>query len=106
MENTKYTKGEWVINKQASNTVQVKGTNRSIASTGGYSVNGTDAELIYNENIANAKLISASPDLLEVLIEVRSKIQYEQGLNKLSKSGKDWSVELGLINTAINKATK
>lgn len=74
MKNLKFTKGEWEINKQASNTVQIKGTNRSIASTGGYSTNGIDTDTIFEENKANAKLISAAPELLEALIELNDEV--------------------------------
>ncbi len=49
---------------------------------------------------------TSAPDLLDALVELRSKIQYEQGFNKLNQQGKDWSKELSLINNAIKKATE
>lgn len=72
---TKHTKGEWEINKHSATTVQIKGLNRTIASTGGYQVNTKESESIYNENIANAKLIAAAPDLLDALNRCRSLLE-------------------------------
>lgn len=46
-----------------------------------------------------------APELLEALRKIRNDIQYEQGLNVLKKSGKNWAKEIALINNAINKAT-
>jgi hypothetical protein len=61
---TKHTKGEWRINKYSQFTVEVNG--RSVASTGSYQSN-IDSQKIHEENIANAKLISAAPNLLRAL---------------------------------------
>lgn len=92
----KHTQGEWEINHQSATTIQLKGSNRSIASTGGYSVNTQEADRVYEENLANAKLISAAPELLEALKEIINDIDV---WNNLIESHRD-----RIIN-AINKAT-
>ncbi len=105
MENLKHTKGEWEVR---GNRIFVKDTYRSIAIVemqDNFDIVKGKAKEDF-EAIANAKIITSAPDLLETLIEIRSKIQYEQGMNAISKSGKDWSIELKMANEAINKATK
>jgi len=67
MGNTKHTQGEWVIKKHSATTIELKNSNRSIASTGIYQTNTEDAEQVYLENLANARLIAAAPKLLEAL---------------------------------------
>lgn len=64
----KHTKGPWRISKYAKFNIE-NSTGRSVASAGGYSSN-TNGEKIYNENIANAKLIAAAPDLLQALLDI------------------------------------
>lgn len=67
MTKFKGTKGVWNINKHSSTTVECKG--RSIATTGGYSDN-SNMEQVDIENLANAKLIAAAPELLKSLKEM------------------------------------
>lgn len=94
---TKHTKGEWVINKNSSTTVEVKGSNRSIASTGGYQTNTNESENIYNENIANAKLIAAAPELLESLVNLlKWSAHFPEAMND----------EIIQAKNAIKKATE
>ena len=63
----KHTQGEWTVSRISATTVEVKGSNRSIASTGGYQTNGAEWDTVIAENEANALLIAAAPDLLEAL---------------------------------------
>lgn len=66
-----HTKGPWVIIREYN--VHSIGLNRSVASCGGYqsSLNQEEAHL---ENVANAHLIAAAPDLLETCEAINSKI--------------------------------
>jgi len=61
-----YTKGEWKV----AHEYNVAVGNRGVASCGGYTSNMSDADKITQENIANAHLISASPDMYEALKEI------------------------------------
>ncbi len=98
MKILKHTEGEWEIKPKTEST-----SIKIIHKEQGFVI----ASIIsIDEAEANAKLMMASKDLLETLIEIRSKLQYEQGMNAISKSGKDWSIELKMTNEAINKATK
>ena len=81
-----YTKGEWVINSKASRNVRCG--NITIASCS----SGQSGEL-EDEEIANAQLIAAAPDLLEALQEI-------VGLTNRKHSA--WY----RANAAIQKATK
>jgi type II secretory pathway component GspD/PulD (secretin) len=70
-----YTKGEWEIHDEYN--IRLKGTNRGIASTGGYSSN-MDIERIRNENMANALLVSAAPDTYEALKALLDEYQISE----------------------------
>ena len=65
---TKFTKGEWVVRPKAMGGVMEKDSERTIANCMCYSSN-INQELIYQENIANAKLIAAAPEMYEALAE-------------------------------------
>lgn len=99
MTKFKGTKGVWNINKHSSTTVECKG--RSIATTGGYSDN-SNMEQVDIENLANAKLIAAAPDLLEALeyyFDVLEEVR-----------GKDWKEKpdhvMAKMLNAVSKATE
>lgn len=64
-----WTAGPWVVSNRASFFVEAQrhGHNGGICSTGGYSYNAVDGEALMDENIANAHLIAAAPDLYEAL---------------------------------------
>ena len=63
---TKFTKGEWMIIPKAMGGVMEKDSERTIASCMGYSSN-INQESIYQENIANAKLIATAPEMFKAL---------------------------------------
>ena len=65
MSEAKFTKGTWHIEHQFN----VYAGERSTAACGGYSSN-VGGEQIYNENIANAQLIAAAPEMYEALYRV------------------------------------
>jgi hypothetical protein len=84
---TKHTKGEGAIKKEFN-----------------VFADNTDSETVWNENIANAHLISAAPDLLEALeslagLEVRGQALIDR--LQFSKEGRVLSAK---ITNALNKA--
>lgn len=64
---SKYTPGPWEIDRRC-NTYILGGRDgrRGICSTGGYSNNTIDPEVLNNTNAANARLIKQAPNLLEL----------------------------------------
>lgn len=56
-----YTPGPWIVKYEFN--VVTAADERSVANTGGYS-STTDRMRVYQENIDNARLISAAPELL------------------------------------------
>jgi hypothetical protein len=105
---TKHTKGEWIINKHSATTVELRGSSRSIASTGGYQTNGADSLKAFNENIANAKLIAAAPDLIEALYNLIEYAEFDSHIDNGHQYG--LSEETSELITrglnAIKKATE
>ncbi len=61
----KYTAGKWIVAHEYN--VVVKGTNRGIASCGGYTSNQQDGQSIVDENKANARLVAQAPEMVEIL---------------------------------------
>lgn len=68
MKETKHSPAPWRQNRRAAMTIETM-TGRSVATTGGYSDSSRDEE-VYEENLANAKLIVMAPTLLEALQEL------------------------------------
>lgn len=73
---SKHTPGPWEIDKRCDTSVfAALDGRRGICSTGGYSNNMIDQEVLNDENAANARLIAAAPKLLELcesLLELES----------------------------------
>lgn len=80
---TEFTKGEWII-KHDFNIMTKDG--RSIASAGTHSSN-VSPDKIRQENLANAKLIAAAPDLLEALNEA---VEKQESLITAINADADW----------------
>jgi len=74
MMKTKHTPGPWKQMKRANATVSNADESRIVAACGGYSSNMDDGKHLY-ENLANAKLIAAAPEMLETLYEIIGYIQ-------------------------------
>ena len=75
MNKMEHTKGPWRIIHEF-NVVDSEG--RLIAACGGHS-NNRQAEKIHNENIINARLITACPDMYEALIALVRHANCEPG---------------------------
>lgn len=63
---TKHTPGPWAISPRVS-TLVVAANDRGICTTGGYSNNQIDPEILFQENEANARLIASAPAMFEAL---------------------------------------
>lgn len=91
MENSKYTGGEWKV-------IPYNGYQQCIGTTN-YTIAHTTIALEEKDKIqaeANAKLMAASKDLLEALIDLKAKVN----LDLIPES------TANLITNAIDKATK
>lgn len=91
---TKYTEGEW---EARGNFVYKINTSHTIANVITYDNNQIESK-------ANAKVIAASKDLLEALISLVKK--YEFNLNASQKKNIHLDEEYNNSINAINKATK
>lgn len=89
---TKHTPGPWEINPRAKAMIMSE-SGRGIASAAVYSTNTGNGEHI-EENLANAKLIAAAPEMLEAL-------KYAKRMLKTSNAIYDEQY----ITEIINKAT-
>ena len=76
MKEFKGTKGKWTLHPHAIACVCLKG-GRVIANCGG-DYNSIEFERIAAENEANAKLISAAPELLNACIEALKYVSVEE----------------------------
>ena len=64
---TKHTPGGWVVERLFNVMApHAHGGMRSVATTGGH-MDSTRIEGVHAENVANARLMAAAPDLLEAL---------------------------------------
>ena len=85
MKKPEITKGEWKISRQVSTLVVGKthdGYERSVASAGGYSRHSSD---VTTENQANARAISAAPEMIDALVEFQRRYSndvYNQDFHK------------------------
>ena len=70
-----YTKGQWEV----QHSFNVFCGRRVIASCGGYADNWKVDE-VHNENIANAKLIAAAPDMYEALEKIQEWLLFDKEL--------------------------
>ena len=59
-----HTAGPWRISEHSETSVCAS-NDRGIATAGGYQTNMIDPDVLWEENVANARLIAAAPDLLE-----------------------------------------
>lgn len=91
----KHTPGPWVIKHEFN----VYAGNRSVAACGGYSQN-FDHEKVHAENVANAHLVSAAPDLLEVCQEIEEWFSSEAAMDYSSYYPPWW----GRLGKALDKA--
>lgn len=89
-----YTPGKWII-KYQFNVYNEKG--RHIAACGGHSSN-IDAEKVYAENVSNAQLISAAPELFEACKNILHALENCPGEFNYSPSIED------NLRNAIKKA--
>ena len=95
MKEFKGTKGEWLENKYAKGNIQSQ-NGRGIASCMGYSSNSDEGAHVI-ENLANAKLIIAAPDLLDACQELLELLRFH---------GYTHATEISKAKQAINKALK
>lgn len=95
MTKTGHTPGPWAVNRHSKFTVESNG--RSVATTGGYSDNTRVSE-VHEENVANAKLISSAPEMLDAL-----EIALRTLKALIGSEAYEW-VEVQEINRVIQKA--
>lgn len=86
---TKHTPGPWKINPRAKAMIMSE-SGRGIASAAVYSTNTDNGEHI-EENLANAKLIAAAPEMLQALKDLLNpdidpNKAYNQALNIITKA--------------------
>jgi hypothetical protein len=93
---SKHTAGPWFVENEYN--VFAVDTHRLVASAGGYASNVRSVQ-VHVENVANARLIAAAPDLLSVLREIRQRIQ----LN-IDEGETEWTIYTPMIDAAIAKA--
>ena len=97
----KHTKGEWVIDKDNTMVAILKdGVYKYIADCNPHHF--SNSELDDEECEANAKLITASPDLLEACKDMLDTL--EEQLTYDAKENEDIIMAIDKVTNAINKA--
>lgn len=71
---TKFTKGQWVDVKYSPGNIVSAESGRLIANCMSYSSN-RNAQQIYEENLANSRLIKAAPDMFEALLDIIQQLE-------------------------------
>lgn len=94
---TKHTKGEWIADVTESTFEQTIRTKEGIRIAEAKSFGNPFNDATLEERIANAKLIAAAPDLLDVVKYISREIE---------RLGMEDVFDLKFINNAIKKATK
>lgn len=105
MANTKHTPGEWTVNQLAGSQLdtRIKAGNKIVADCYSFS-----EDIPGNEAEANAQLIAAAPELLEVLQKTLPNLKYR--IKEFKIDGNVWGAEVmqAIVNihqSAIAKAT-
>lgn len=93
MSNSKHTPGKWVVQSYGSGIIYITSNEEVIANVSSL-LDGKNNEQKLVEQIANAKLIAAAPDLLAAL-EAVCDYAAEFGIR---------NEEFGIVVNAINKA--
>ena len=101
---TKHTQGEWYVSDIPQEDGRYIYTKENPFSAIARVYKGENPHSSNAE--ANAKLIASAPMLLEALQKVKSELMYENLINKEKSSGRNWQVELDIINQVIKKATE
>ena len=95
MKEFKGTRGEWIMHPKANGNVISKDEGRVVSNCMGYSTS-INSDKARDENLANAKLIIAAPDLLEACILMKNN-----GFQ--TPSNKDYNKLVEAINKATSK---
>ncbi len=83
----KWTEGDWEVKYEFNVMVG----NRAIASCGGHS-NNKDNEKVREENMANAMLCSASPEMYDALRKVLSLVELGVEVENADNSGQTYLI--------------
>jgi hypothetical protein len=97
MENTKHTQGNWGVSKHGNNDsfgIYAEGSGNDLAIVKGGNEEGGETE-------ANARLISAAPDLLKTLQMLLSDIEFSKDIIPMGAIGER---QIRKAQEAINKA--
>ncbi len=91
-----HTPGPWRLHNRSE--FSIVSDSFGVATCGGHSDNTRNSEDLYQEQIANARLIAAAPDLLAALREAYAAMEPMHHLPAVSEA-------LGASRAAIAKAT-
>lgn len=109
MSEFKGTKGPWEVDRNSSHTVTIA-TIRNCIDNDWVDIWSPDWPDTEEKQEANARLISAAPDILEALMSMVSRIEYYATLNDANKPNiEDWSytynsTDMDVARQAIKKA--